>query len=305
MTIAYLILAHNTPKHLGRLVRALDSPNAAFYIHVDRRSDISPFRDGLLQQNVTFLEDRFDVYWDDFSKVDATIKLIKEALNHSPEPGYLALLSGSDYALRSAQYIEEFFSRNQGRQFINLVQMPCNEIGKPLERLQYYWLQTPYNSQSVIRVVARVNKLNKQLNLIKRDYKKVFNGLLPYGGSTWWALTAAACRHILTFIDAAPNVVKFFRNTYMPDESIFQTIIGNSEFAKDVVRNLTFADWSRPTGGPALIDMDHLRSFLKPEGLIEDCLYGRGELLFARKFVDDSSQLTDFIDTNLINRPIV
>ena len=30
--------------------------------------------------------------------------------------------------------------------------------------------------------------------------------------------------------------------------------------------------------------------------------YGRGELLFARKFPDDSSQLTDFIDAHIINR---
>ena len=90
----------------------------------------------------------------------------------------------------------------------------------------------------------------------------------------------------------------------MPDEGLFQTIIGNSEFAKDVRRNLTFADWSRPTGGPAVIDMDHLRGFANMDRIIADDPYGRGELLFARKFSDDSSQLTDFIDRHLINRPM-
>jgi len=141
--------------------------------------------------------------------------------------------------------------------------------------------------------------INEQLKLINRDYKRVFNGLVPYAGSQWWALTTDACRHILSFIECRLDVVKFFRNAYLPDESFFQTIIGNSKFAKHVARNVTFADWSRPTGGPAIIDMDHLRSFLKPEGLIGDDPYGRGELLFGRKFTDDSSQLTDFINAHL------
>ena len=302
MKIAYLILAHNTPNHLSRLVRALDSPNAIFFIHVDRRFDISAFCNRVSQCNVRFLEDRFDVYWDDFSKVDATIRLIYEALKRSPEPRYLALLSGSDYPLKSPQYIEHFFSRNQGREFINLVQMPCDAVGKPLDRVQQYWLQTPYNSHFVIRVVARLNRLNTKLKLIKRDYEKVFHGLLPYAGSTWWALTSDACRYILTFINSKPDVVKFFNNVYMPDESFFHTIIGNSKFANDAVRNLTFVDWSRPTGGPAPIDMDHLNAFLKTDRVIADDLYGRGELLFARKFTDDSAHLTDFIDAHLINR---
>ena len=302
MKIAYLILAHNTPNHLSRLVRALDSPNAAFFIHVDRKADISQFRDGVLRKNVTFIEDRLDVYWDDFSKVDATIKLINEALNCSTEPVYLALLSGSDYPLRSHQYIEDFFSRNHGRQFINLVRMPGDLVSKPIERLENYWLQTPYNSRFVIRVFGLLNQLNTESKFVTRDYRRIFNGLVPYAGSTWWALTAEACRHIIWFLQARSDVVKFFRNTYMPDEGLFQTIIGNSKFATEVSRNLTFADWSRPSGGPAVIDMDHLKAFMKTPCIIADDPYGRGELLFARKFTDDSSELTDFIDSHLMNR---
>jgi hypothetical protein len=97
-------------------------------------------------------------------------------------------------------------------------------------------------------------------------------------------------------------VVKYFKNVYLPDESFFHTIVGNSEFANKVRRNLTFADWSRPGGGPALIDMNHLHTFAKTDVILMDDFYGRGELLFARKFPDDSSQLTEFIDAHLIRR---
>ena len=90
--ISYLVLAHNTPNHLRRLVHALESPNSVFFIHVDRKFDISPFEEGLSQYNVTFLEDRVAVHWGDFSDVEATIKLIGEALDRSPDSGYLCLL---------------------------------------------------------------------------------------------------------------------------------------------------------------------------------------------------------------------
>ena len=302
MKIAYLILAHNTPNHLSRLVRALDSSNASFFIHLDRKSDISAFRLGLTQHNVTFLEDRIPVYWGGFSDIEATIKLIKRALNGSLSPSYLVLLSGSDYPIKGPQYIESFFSANHGQQFMNLVPMPCDAIGKPLSRLQAYWLQTPCSNRLVERVTARLNRLiNEQLKL-KRDHSEVFKKLTPYAGSQWWALTQEACHYIISFIESKSDIVKFFKNIYMPDESFFQTIIGNSQFANDVTRNLTFADWSRPTGGPAVIDMDHLALFANTDHVMGDDTYGRGELLFARKFPDDSSLLTDFIDKHLLNR---
>jgi hypothetical protein len=303
MRLAYLILAHNAPNHLNRLIRALDSPNAEFFIHIDRKSDILPFQYRISGHNVNFLKDRVAVYWSEFSIVEATINLIRTALNCVPNCDFLCLLSGSDYPLRDPHYIETYFARNRGHQFINIVRMPFDAVGKPIERLQQYRLQTPSKNRIIMRVVARVNRvINDQLKLVRRDYEKVLDRLLPYAGSQWWALTADAGRHILSFIDARPDVVKFFRHVYAPDESFFHTIIGNSEFSKHIVRNVTFADWSQPNGGPAVIGMDHLHRFLEASNLIEHSTYGQGELLFARKFTDDSSELTDFIDAYLIKR---
>ena len=44
MNIAYLILAHEDPAQLARLVNALYTPNSYFFIHVDRKvaSHLSP-----------------------------------------------------------------------------------------------------------------------------------------------------------------------------------------------------------------------------------------------------------------------
>jgi hypothetical protein len=301
LKVAYLILAHNTPNHVRRLVRALDSPNAVFVIHVDRKSDIEPFLGGLSSKaNVIFLKNRVAVYWQEYSIIAATLRLIEEAVKHGPD--YVCLLSGSDYPLRSASYIEDFFSRRRGEEFINLVPIPCDEVDKPIGRVADYWVETPFGGRVVFKITYRLNLLLQRLG-VKRDHTRVFNGLVPYAGSQWWALTGDACRHILAFVEQRPEVMKFMRHVWTPDESFFQLVIGNSPFAARVTRSLWYTDWSRmPVQAPAIIDMTHLDRFVKADVIMADDRYGKGELLFARKFTDDSAALTDFIDRHLHQR---
>jgi hypothetical protein len=300
LKVAYLILAHNTPNHVKRLVRALDSENATFVIHVDRKSDIGPFLNGLSARNVTFLENRVRVYWGEYSMIAASIRLIQEALKHSPD--YVSLLSGSDYPLRSPSYIEDFLSRHKGQEFINLVRIPCAEVHKPLGRVTDYWVGTPFGHRVMFKATYRLNLLIEGLG-VKRDYAKVFKGLVPYAGSQWWTLTGDACRHIMDFVATRPDVMRFMRHVRTPDESFFQIVIGNSTFADNVTRNLWYTDWSRfPVQAPATLDMNHLHTFAQADVIMANDRYGRGELLFARKFPDNSSPLTDFIDANLHQR---
>jgi hypothetical protein len=82
----------------------------------------------------------------------------------------------------------------------------------------------------------------------RREYKTYFGGLTPYAGSTWWALTNDACAYIQNFIARNRRIMKFFANTTLSDEMVFQTILGNSRFKDKVRRNLTYTDWS--LGGP-------------------------------------------------------
>ena len=86
--------------------------------------------------------------------------------------------------------------------------------------------------------------------------------------------------------------MKLFKHTLFPEEALFQTIIGNSPFRAQVTHNLTYNDWTRPTRPyPAIIDAQHLQEALAASVVAADDAFGRGELLFARKFPDDSAWL--------------
>ena len=52
---AYLIAAHTDPEHLKALILALDRPWTRFFIHVDKKVDVSVFQLLDLPPRVTFL----------------------------------------------------------------------------------------------------------------------------------------------------------------------------------------------------------------------------------------------------------
>ena len=285
MKLAYLILAHNNPKHLKKLVNSLNSSNSTFFIHIDAKKDINDFLN-LENKNSIFLEKRINVYWGEFSIVQATILLLNQALSSNNQFDYIILISGTDYPLHSALYIENFFEKNHGKEFINIVPMPCDQMGKPIRRLTNYKFQSKNKfSHALIKTFT----LNGLLNL-KRDFRPYLGNMAPYAGSQWWALTNSACNFILKFIENNKQFVDFYVNTHIPDESFFHTIIGNSPFMKKVTRNLTYTDWS-DRRRPSQINDKHLEYFQSNYSINTKGIYGEGELLFARKFSDKNEDL--------------
>lgn len=289
MKIAYLILAHRNPKHIKRMIEALSCQDCAFFLHIDGKSNIEDFR-GLKGDNVFFPPERVPVYWAEYSMVEAILILIRQALAGPVPYDYLVLLSGSDYPLRSKKYIHEFFEQRNGTQFISMSKIPDAAAGLPLSKINA--LSIP-SSKPVYRFVM---KGLARLNLAKRDFRKHLGALRPWGGSTWWALTRDACLYICEFVKENPSVCKYFERTLTSDETFFHTILGNSIFGQKVQRSLMYDDWSAGSPHPATIDGSHLALFAAQEKVTLDDAFGPGELLFARKFSDDSQELVRRID---------
>jgi hypothetical protein len=286
--IAYLILAHDNPGHLGLLVEALLSDRSSVFVHIDQKSDLNKFSK-IKNQNVFFIKDRISVYWGDFSQVDAILILMREALAYPFDFDRFVLLSGTDYPLRSCPYIEHFFECNPHAEFMDLVQMPSVAAGKSITRLTHYNYR-PSTANSLLTKLAL--KTLKRIGIYhKRDYKKYLGHLVPYAGATWWALSEKACRFIMAFVEREVSIVNFFKNTYCPDEMFFQTILGNSNFSEKIRQNLTYTDWSAGGARPACINEKHLAFFsLTFTSALDDlqCIHG---MLFARKFSDERANL--------------
>ena len=299
MKICYLILAHNNPSHFDRLINAISYDRNSVYVHIDLKSSISEFLPAAAE-NVVFIKERVSVYWGGYSIVWATLNLLNVALEANCGHDYYCLLSGNDYPIRSKDYINCYLEKNYGQEFINLVEMPNELVSKPLSRITTYHIEDGELSKFFLPNFM-VNKITKIVNKLRlqRDYNKILQGMKPYAGSQWWILSRPAVEYIKNFVLSRKDFVMFYKNTQIPDESFFQTIIGNSPFKSSAARNVTFTDWSRRKGPkPAIIDDDYIR-FFEVGNLVVDDVYGKGEVLFARKFPNDSAELIDAIQKNL------
>src|SRR4029453_4963369 len=137
MTVAYLVLAHNTPNHIYRLPPALTGPGVSIFVHVDRKVDIEPYQ-GLFGFGGHMHARGVFVFWGGDSQGDGILPLIRETFSQSPALDHLVLLSGSDYPLASGSHIVEFLRRSRGVEFINAARMPNDRLGKSLYRLTEY-----------------------------------------------------------------------------------------------------------------------------------------------------------------------
>jgi hypothetical protein len=303
MKIAYLILAHNNLDHLQKLVAALQTEHSACFIHIDRKSDADEFL-SVGGSQVIFTDQRIPVYWGDFSIVEATLLLIRQALADSRFFQRFVLLSGVDYPVRPVSEIEMFFRNNPKVEFINLVQMPAARERKPMWRLTTPRFPRPQD----LFIKKQIRKLGVCIGvgriLRARAYEKHFRHLTPYAGDQWWALTRDACEYTLDFIEKEPGLYDFFKNTRCPDEMFFQIILGNSSFCERIQRNLTFADWgNNPALHPASISEKHLEDLFRVNLSFDpDGWYGAGPILFARKFSDEDAFLIDEIKRNIADR---
>lgn len=295
MKIAYLVFAYKNPQVLKRTIGKLSCDDCTFFIHIDQKSSIKEFS-AIGGENVVFSGKRIPVYWAEFSGVEAILLLLRQALESPKICDYFVLLSGSEYPLRSAEYVRRFLEENRGSEFMSMVKMPNEAAGKPISRINAIRFES---SRPALRLASRALA---KVGLAQRDYRKYLGSLEPYSGNSWWALTRDACQYIMSFVERNQHVAEYFHTAVAPEEMFFHTILGNSPFRSRVRRNLVYEDWSARGAHPAMINEGHIASFEAQEKVCVSDVWGAGELLFARKLCDDRLDLLQRIDDMILRK---
>lgn len=276
MRIDYLIRAHTAPEQLARLVGRLNESDVRFYVHVNQLTDEETFaamQAGLAgRENVVWVP-RVKCYWGGFSLLRATLVGIESILASGDLPDHAVLLSGQDYPLRPPTEIERYFAARNGRNLLNHFRLPAPEWageGGGLNRLRYPHFERARYKTRLLRLPVP---------------RRLPEGLEPYGGMAFWALTGETLAWLMRFLGERPEVLRFFRRTKMPDELFFQTVLLSS-LAETVDNELLhYLDWSSGSAHPATLtvaDLPKLRASRR---------------LFARKFdASVDSEILDLLD---------
>jgi hypothetical protein len=281
LTIAYLVIVHDHPRGLARLVNALRDPAATFIVHVDAKADITPFKKAVPpSSDVTYVDRRISVNWGGWSQVQATLNTIETAVRLGVHARYV-LLSGACLPLTTPSDIALFFKGNEF-EYINTRAFPDAARHKPWSRLSKWHFE---GGDRTPGLMARAKQVANRLAKVfpDRPVESLLNGYLPYTGSNWWALTADAIAAIRRAVIERPELITLYRMSKCPDEAFFQTVVANELGTSSLKRSLTYADWSNPSERPAFIRASHLQELREAKLMITDD-YGHGPVLFARKF---------------------
>ena len=249
MRHAWLILTHGNFEILEKQLRFLDSENADFYIHADAKAAFDPerFRAVPKKSRVTFVP-RHRISWGHFAMVEAELELLRAAV-----PGgydYYHLLSGVDVPVKTRAYIENYFTRAPGRNYVSFLSPEISRTD--LYRVRFYYPLQRYNIRKpAVRRTLRNLSAALQLGFGVDRTRRRPDGFVFQKGAQWFSITHALAQYLL---EKESEIREFFSDTYCPDEMFVQTEIVNSPFRdtlpehafeNDYASCLRYIDWQR------------------------------------------------------------
>lgn len=252
MRFAYVVLAHTLPDQLSRLIRRLHTPDDLFFVHIDRKTPDAQFFPGLgdvMRLPNVHLLDRVDVRWGAFGQLEATLKGVAAAARTRVPYDYLVLLTGRDYPIKPVGEIRAHIEERAGQAFMDFHPLPRPGWGEEggLERLRYPHLRLFAADRRLPRGVDRCFRWGQLRVPVPR---RLPAGLRPYQGSSFWWLPRDCVEYVQQVVDTRPEILRFFRHAFIPEESFFQMVLLSSPHADRVVNDyLRYTAW-RPDHWP-------------------------------------------------------
>lgn len=278
--IAFILLCHKDPEGVIRQAGRLTATGDYVAIHFDARAPAAAYaqiRAALADNpNVTFARRRLRCGWGEWSLVQASLNAVEAALAAFPRATHFYMLSGDCMPVKSAEYAHDFLDA-EDVDYIESFDFHSSDwikTGMKEDRLIYrHW----FNERTQkVRFYASY-EWQKKLRLTRQ----VPADLQVMIGSQWWCLRRRTVEWVMDFCRSRRDVMRFFRTTWIPDETFFQTLVRHlvpgSEIRSRTLTFLMFSDY----GMPVTFYNDHY-----------DLLVSQ-DYLFARKISPDALDLKE------------
>lgn len=262
----YLLFTHGHLDQAARLIRTLrlSSPAAAILLHHDAKSPLPSPNSCNELEYVYLVSPRTHVAWGNVTFLDATLRSLEYIQQHF-EYSWVTVLSGQDYPLRPLSVIEDELRQSRYDAFIRAFPVTEKHYAyryfmqyQYLPRFSYghriptfllsgalktiRWLN---HAQSIFRIEGGVRGSPYCLGI--RAMKKPFsNDFRCFKGSDWFTINRRAIDYLLDFGRQNPDVLAYFRKTFIPSESYVPTVLKNSEELSVGSGNRHFICWNVP-----------------------------------------------------------
>lgn len=274
--IAFLLMVHKDPEQVIAKARALTAHGDTVAIHADQRMPAAQFsviRKGLKDlPGVTFAR-RVRCGWGEWSLVAASLNMIRAARARFDGITHYYLISGDCYPTKSRGYIDRFLEGDRDHiEAHDFFETDWIKTGMKRDRLIFrHW----FNERKQAWLFYTSLELQKRFKVARPLPKD----LRIHIGSQWWVLRADTIEKMLDFMARRPAVSRFFKTTWIPDETFFQTLAAHLVLADEISgqppTSLLFSDY----GVPVVFYEDH-----------HDFLHAQ-DRLFARKISANAHHL--------------
>ena len=246
--IAFILLCHKDPEGIIRQVRQLTEAGDCVAIHFDARAPRAAF-ERLAQAfdddpAVAFAE-RVKCGWGEWSLVQGTLNAIEAARAAFADATHFYMLSGDCMPIKTAEYTHALLDAE-----------PADYI----ESFDYFtsgWIKTGLREERLIYRHYFNERANKALFYAAMSAQQRLGlrrappaDLRMRIGSQWWCLRRETIEAVLRLVADRHDIVRFFRTTWIPDETFFQTLVphlvAEAEIRTHTLTFLMFSDYGMP-----------------------------------------------------------
>lgn len=288
---AFMITCYKQPKLVARIISRLETSNHFFFVHVDKKTDISPFVKETEKMKNVFFTEQIKVNHARISQLKSEILLLHSVREYEIKYGinfdFIHLISGNDYPLRSNDQFDDFFDNTDS----SFMLYDSSKYWKEYLRYEEHTVNDWHLNKGGLLSSIYIKCVGRFLGYVF-PRKRIRN---LSGGWDWWSWNSKTFKYVLDFLDANPGYIKRWNHTLCVTEKFFHTILFDKidELHLETWNPLRFVSWKpRRNLGP---DYDPRRPYDLTENDFD--LVINSKAFFCRK-VDEvkSAKLMDMID---------
>ena len=233
MKIGYLIQAfkeHETLKFLVNIL--LKDVFAEVFIHLDKKSDINLFY--IDDKRVHFIEKREFVSWGGFSQTKLLFNLVEYVLAYPIKFDYYCFLTESCYPVYSGEQLKEKISESK-----NIILSATINQKRKIER---YWffdfhVKNLFIHKALSSTINKVSKILYNLKLLRKKPYTYVDGRKAqvFSSSSYFRLSFDEMKYVWRVYKNNSELRKYFKHSFVSQELIIATILGNSKFISDCI----------------------------------------------------------------------
>lgn len=278
MRLALLVLAYREPEVLRRSIPLYRAAGFDIFVHLELKADAGAYlaRLGDAAHSCTLIATRISIFWGGFSMVEAELALIYTAMAKDHYDRF-TLVSDDTFPITSKIRLLQVLNEDLDRVMLRRLEL-SDPFKARYSNFFYFDHQVTSLLGRPIESAAIDDSFLERTSEIQEQRRRGKKEIDIYYGSQWWSITFETMKVILRKLKGDEHLFLSFKYSAVPDELLFQTLVGNYIERSRVHQALVYVDWSK-TPRPY-----QFREITELQGIPP-------EYCFARKVTGNSAEL--------------